>query len=229
MKTQYTKEEIEKILKENDFEYQRVELPYGLSTPGQDRSVTRDIIFPESLYGKSVLDVGSANGYFCFQAESKGASKIVGIELKKKRFEHANLLKSINGSEVEFLRKDIIESPLNEEFDYVLFLNVIHHLKEPMHALRKLAAITKEKLIFEFPTFEDPKFRRHISIFMPYIFNRLPLIGVSSLSDRKVDQTFIFSPPAIRKILIDHEMFFSKINIVRSPMGEGRRIAICMK
>lgn len=85
MTTAYTKEEIEKILKEEDFEYHSVPLPYGLCTPGDDRSPTRDLIFPESLAGKTFLDVGSALGYFCFEAERRGASRVVGIELRSNR------------------------------------------------------------------------------------------------------------------------------------------------
>ena len=37
-----SKEEIEKILREEKFAYHRVNLPYGLHTDGQDRSATRD-------------------------------------------------------------------------------------------------------------------------------------------------------------------------------------------
>src|SRR5947208_10062362 len=65
MNTTYSKQQIEKILQEERFHYQRVNLPYGLNTPGRDRTATRDLIFPEPLSGKSVLDVGSALGYFC--------------------------------------------------------------------------------------------------------------------------------------------------------------------
>src|SRR5581483_11679778 len=79
MNTAYSKEQIEKILAKEDFSYHRVNLPFGLHTPGRDRSRTRDLIFRESLAGKSVLDVGSALGYFCFEAEARGASRVVGV------------------------------------------------------------------------------------------------------------------------------------------------------
>ena len=90
----YSKSQIQKMLDENDFEDQRVDLPYGLRTPGADRSATCDLVLPESLSGKTVLDVGAANGYFSFEAESRGASRVVGVELKAKRLEHAKLLKN---------------------------------------------------------------------------------------------------------------------------------------
>lgn len=228
MKSPYSKEEVQKILAENDFEYHRVNLPYGLSTPGADRSTTFNKIFPESLDSKSVLDIGCANGFFSFEAESHGASRVVGVELREKRFQHALLLKKILNSDVEFTKMNILDDIANEKFDIVLLLNVIHHIKEPMRALRNLSAITNEKLIIEFPTFSDPKYKAHTSIKFPFIYNRLPLIGVSSM-DRKTDQTFVYSPIAIKKILLDHDNLFTNISITDSPMGGGRKIAICTK
>ena len=229
MKNNYTKSDIETILKENDFEYHRVDLPYGLHTPGEDRGATRDIIFPEELDGASVLDVGSANGYFCFEAEKKGAGRVVGVELKESRYRHANILKSILSSQAEFLNVDILSQPLEETFDYVLLLNVIHHLPDPVHVLRYLASITKRKFIVEFPTFSDPKYRKFSGISFPFIYNRLPLIGVSSTADDKIDQTFVFSAGALKNILMNHQVLFSDMKLLNSPMGVGRRIAIFEK
>jgi len=229
MKSSYSKNEIEKILEENDFEYHKVKLPYDLSTPGADRHSTLKKIFPKSLDSKSVLDVGCANGFFCFEAESLGAERVVGIELTDKRFKHAVLLKQILNSSVEFMQTNILDETPTETFDYVLFLNVIHHLKDPILGLRNLAAITKDKLIIEFPTFSDPKFKKYSRIKFPFFYNKRPLIGVSSLSDNDVDQTYVFSPAAITNILLDHDRLFSTIDFIDSPMGGGRKIAICKK
>lgn len=222
----YTKEQIEKILREHRFDYHRVNLPFGLHTPGADRSETRDLILPESLAGKTVLDIGSALGYFCFEAEERGAERVVGVELKDDRFRDALMLKDIKGSKVEFLQRDIILDPPNEGFDYVLLLNVIHHLTEPFRAMRQLASITRERLVIEFPTFADQKFRSTVEIEDPSIFNRLPLVGVSSMTEAK--QTFVFTPKAIKRALLNHERLFEDVEIIRSPM-QGRALAICHK
>jgi SAM-dependent methyltransferase len=223
----YSKEEIEKILRERNFEYQRVELPFGMHTEGADRSETRDLIFPESLAGKSVLDVGSALGYFCFEAEARGAERIVGFELKEERLRDAMLLKDIKGSKVEFVGRDAVLDPPDERFDYVLLLNVLHHLKEPFRAMRQLASITMERLVIEFPTFEDRKFRTSMEIQDPSLYDRLPLVGVSSMRP-DVQQTFVFTPAAIRRVLLDHEPLFEEVDILPSPQ-RGRMIAICRK
>ena len=232
MNTTYSKQQIEKILDEEHFAYHRVNLPFGLHTRGRDRSRTRDLIFRESLSGKSVLDVGSALGYFCFEAEARGAVRVVGVELDRERFRQACLLKDIIGSGVEFLQRDILKEPLDERFDYVCLLNVIHHLDEPIRAIHQLAAIAREFLIIEFPTFEDAKFRKTTRIRFPKRYNRLPLIGVSSkkATGEKTDggQTFVFSPDALTRILKDHRPLFSEIKIIDSPVS-GRKIAICRK
>ena len=228
MTTRYSKEEIERILKDHTFEYQRVALPYGLVTPGEDRSDTLSLVYPESLAGKSVLDIGSANGFFCFEAEARGARRVVGVEVKEKRHEAALVIKDILGSQVEFILRDLMESPLDERFDYVLLLNVIHHLKEPFRALRFFAQMTVERMVVEFPTFADKKFRSGVGIRIPWLYDRLPLVGVSSRKDAYIDQTFVFTKGAIERVLLDHDPLFKRIQFQHSPM-QGRLIATCVK
>lgn len=225
-KPMYSRNEIQRILKTRDFEYHRVDLPHGLHTGGSNRSRTRDLILPKSLSGNSVLDVGCALGYFCFEAEDRGAKRVVGIELMGKRFNNAQLLKDIRGSKVKFMRRDVVENPLEERFDHVLLLNVVHHLKEPFRAIRQLASITNKRMVIEFPTLSDKKFRRASNIRFPFLLNRMPLVGVSSL--KGADQTFVFSPAAMKRSLLDHERLFEKVDIIKSPMPE-RAIAICYK
>jgi 2-polyprenyl-3-methyl-5-hydroxy-6-metoxy-1,4-benzoquinol methylase len=227
METSYTREEIETLLSREKFTYQRINLPHGLHTPGKDRSATRDLIFPKRLAGKSVLDVGSALGYFCFEAEAQGATRVLGVELNEERLRQALLLKDILGSKAEFIRRDVVREPLTEQFDCVFFLNVMHHLDEPVHVLAQLAAITRERLVIEFPTFADKRFRRNVGIRLPQLYNRLPLIGVSSRK-RRTDQTFVFTPKAMVRILQDHRQLFTKVKIIDSPMRD-RKIAICEK
>ena len=220
----YTRTEIEETLRERKFGYHRVDLPFGLHTPGADRSETLDLIFPGSLQERTVLDVGAALGYFSFEAEARGARKVVGVEIRERRYQDATLLKAIKGSSVDFLCRDIFLDPLEERFDYILLLNVIHHLKEPFQAIRQLAQITRERLIIEFPNFADPKFKNTAGIEDDSLFNRLPLVGVSSMPE--ADQTFVFTSEAIRRTLLDHEQLFTEVEILDSPIP-GRQIAIC--
>lgn len=219
-----TREEVEELLASHKFRYHRVPLPHGLATPGQDRSSTAEIVFERSVEGRSVLDIGCALGYFCFEAEKHGASRVVGAELKDGRFRSANLLKGVLESRVEFVQKNLLAEEPTENFDVVLALNLIHHLPEPITSLQRLTALASERLILEFPTFADPKFRRSTGMRMWRLYDRRPLIGVSS---KKIDQTFVFSRSAIRRILRDH-CGVRDVTFVDSPM-EGRTIALCEK
>ncbi|WP_018233512.1 class I SAM-dependent methyltransferase [Thioalkalivibrio thiocyanodenitrificans] len=221
----YSDEEIRTITERHPFEYQRVTLAPGVSTSGHDR---RDALrfLGDDLSGQSVLDVGCADGYFCFEAEKRGASRVVGTEVKPHRFIGANILKEILGMRTELLLRDIFSDPLQESFDTVLFLNVIHHVKEPVSALLTLARLCRKRLIVEFPTLSDSKFRATLPE-RSAIDPDLPLIGVSLLTSQ--DQTFLFSPPAIERILLDHTALFSKITFEPSPLSPERCVAICHK
>lgn len=149
-----TKKEVQAVINRFKFErYGRVNLPYGLHTKGLDRTPTRDFIFPDSLKGKTVFDIGAAYGYLCFEAEKLGASEVVGVEAKPGRFKRAMLFKDLLDSKVDFIRDDIVTYEFSKKYDYIIILNVLHHLKiDLMALLEKLAQNTNEKLIIESPS-----------------------------------------------------------------------------
>jgi tRNA (mo5U34)-methyltransferase len=118
-----------------------------------------------NLQGKSVLDIGAWDGFFSFEAERRGARKVVAIdEWKentgqnwrsryggqdlKKGFE---LARKVLGSKVEDKQMSVMNiSPENIGiFDCVLFLGVLYHLRHPLLALEKVSSVTKEQLIVE--------------------------------------------------------------------------------
>lgn len=222
---EYSEDEVKKILKSNRFEYQKVDLPYGLSTRGQERNQTADIILEEDFSGKSILDIGCAYGYFCFKVEEQGAKRVVGTEIKPDRFRGASLIKQVKGSGVEFIRKDIFSEKLDEKFDVVLLLNVIHHLPFPLYALNEIAKLCNEKLILEYPNTDDKKFQSTISGHNSQVSQ--PFIGVSKLSE--VDQTFVFNDSAIERILVHNLKVFKRVEFKPSPFELNRSMAYCYK
>ena len=67
---------------ENYYWYHTVELPHGLLTPGlyDIRAALGEFRFPDDMRGMSVLDVGSATGFFAFEFARRGA-RVVSVEL----------------------------------------------------------------------------------------------------------------------------------------------------
>lgn len=135
----------------------------GVLTNGKDETLSKlmCIKMPPDLKGKTVIDVGAWDGFFSFEAERRGA-KVLAIDTiawqrdfmwdprqnkemphtKKAGFNFAHkILKSnVESKEIEVmdLSKEI------GEFDLVLCLGILYHLKDPFGMCRKMFDITKK-------------------------------------------------------------------------------------
>ena len=146
----------------------RITLPDGTVTPG-DWDTTervRRLRLPASLAGKTVLDVGTWDGFYAFEAEKRGAARVLATDHfcwsgpgwgTRAGFDLAHRLL---GSKVEARDIDVADiSPATVGmFDIVLFLGVLYHLPEPFTALERVASVTKDLLIVE--TMVDLTFMR---------------------------------------------------------------------
>lgn len=207
------------------FDYQSFAGLEGASPGAADRSPTFRAISPY-IEGPSILDIGCGEGFFSFSLERAGYGPIVGTEIKKTRFLTASAIKVATGSRCEFKLLDVFDGTFNDMHDTVLMLNVLHHLRDPISALKRAAKLCRKNLILEFPTLADSKFSATFDGARTYD-DAMPLIGVSSLPGQ--DQTYLFSPEAIRRIYRDHDDLFSWIDFFPSPLSPERRIAVCWK
>jgi 2-polyprenyl-3-methyl-5-hydroxy-6-metoxy-1,4-benzoquinol methylase len=227
----WSREQIVALLEREDFAYQDIELPYGLRTGGHDRSATANDIFAEDLTGKTVLDLGCSFGFFCFEALRRGAKRVVGYDVDPDSVRKARLLADCMGLDAEFELRDIEREPLNETFDYVLCLNLIHHLKNPLAALDNLIACTKDRLVLETAGFGRYD-RRKVSIgwLKQRIIERLPIIFVSKNGTRGTRQVqkFFITPSALEHLLIYHRGMFARLRQMPSE-HKGRHITIAEK
>jgi len=139
--------------------YHTIDLGDGLITKGIDDSPQRlaTLALPSSLAGRSVLDIGAWDGFFSFEAERRGAERVVATDHyswhgtgwgSKRGFE---LARTALGSKVEDVDIDVMS--LSPErigtFDVVFFLGVLYHLRHPLLALERVASVTRSLLIVE--------------------------------------------------------------------------------
>jgi tRNA (mo5U34)-methyltransferase len=139
--------------------YHTIDLAPGVRTAGADNTPVRlaRLDLPASLADKSVLDVGAWDGFFSFEAERRGARRVVASDYfswhgpgwgNKAGFE---LARQALGSRVEDVDVDVMD--LSPErvgtFDVVFFLGVLYHLRHPLLALERVASVTRELLVME--------------------------------------------------------------------------------
>jgi tRNA (mo5U34)-methyltransferase len=105
--------------------------------------------FPADLTGKTVLDIGCNAGFYSLQLHRRGA-RVTGIDHDARYLEQARFAAQVLGADIEYRQLEVYEvDRLGRQFDYVLFLGVLYHLRHPLYALEKVASIVRERLVFQ--------------------------------------------------------------------------------
>jgi tRNA (mo5U34)-methyltransferase len=128
--------------------HQRFVLGDGVYTPG-----TSDVEWlleraeiPRDLSGMSVLDVGTANGGVAFEAERRGAARVLAVDIYPPDWFGLEEIRSFLGSRVEFAQASVYGLPERlggEAFDLVFLFGVLYHLRHPLLALDELRLLTR--------------------------------------------------------------------------------------
>jgi SAM-dependent methyltransferase len=225
--TNWSREAIERFLVEEKPQYQRIELPFGLATPGDDRGDILKMVFPPDLSGKSVLDIGCFLGFFCIQAHKRGAARVQGIDIDRDRLRQAGTIAQILNAPIDFRMADIEEDPLPEPADYVLFLNVLHHVRDPIAVLDRLIRLTRERLVLEIagPSSARPQRllkRMGAGWLTRRKIEQLPLIlvGRNGTPGHKREQKFFFTEGALKHFLMHQRRSFARCEILPSPFKD---------
>ncbi len=139
--------------------WHRIDLGHGVVTPGVDDTPEklRTLELPEDLTGMSVLDIGAWDGFFSFEAERRGARRVLAIDSYYRDGEGwdtnagFDLARTVLNSKVEHMKMDVLHvSPENiGMFDLVLFLGVLYHMRHPLLALEKVFSVTGKQMILE--------------------------------------------------------------------------------
>jgi tRNA (mo5U34)-methyltransferase len=133
--------------------HRRWEIFEGVFTPGRNSvsALLDGVGLPKDLRGRRVLDVGAFNCCFSFECERRGAAEVVAIDLQDPRDLGFVTLSNLLGSHVRFDQGSVynLDRASLGEFDIVLFLGVLYHLRYPLLALDQLRKVTKGTLFLE--------------------------------------------------------------------------------
>jgi tRNA (mo5U34)-methyltransferase len=107
--------------------------------------------FPTDFAGKSVLDIGAYDGFFTFEAEKRGAQRIVALDRHPPDHKGFALAHELLRSKAEYMSGSVYDlSPdIHGTFDVVLLLGVLYHLRHPLLALEKIHTVFREMLLVE--------------------------------------------------------------------------------
>ncbi|MGY0714109.1 class I SAM-dependent methyltransferase [Azospirillum argentinense] len=134
--------------------------------------------------GKTFLDAGCGAGRNSHWAMKFGAAGGVGIDLDERSLGAARRNLAGYGS-VQILEKSIYDIGFQGAFDIAFSLGVIHHLDNPLQALRQMRQATRPggKVLIWVYGYENMEF--YVNVLDPVrraLFSRLPIRLVSALS-----------------------------------------------
>jgi 2-polyprenyl-3-methyl-5-hydroxy-6-metoxy-1,4-benzoquinol methylase len=226
---------VERLLASGSFGYQQIRLADGRTTRGKSRESTLNKIFPESLQGKTVADVGCNHGLFCLAAVERGASDVLGLDLMPDIIKRARLLAKSKGLAARFEVHDINRSVLPGQFDYVLCLNVLHHARDPIAVIDDLVSNTRQRLVLEVAGLNllDYVKRLHTVPLTAFLMAWSPVIYVGLMKNarrprRPTAIKYYITRNAMRRILSRYNSSFREIRFQRSAY-KGRYLVICDK
>ncbi|MGF7158520.1 SAM-dependent methyltransferase [Rhodoligotrophos appendicifer] len=186
----------------------------------------------KDMKGRSVLDIGCMYGYFCFEAEKRGATRMLGVDIEPLNVENSSLLGQVLGSKAEFRKLDIEAAELGEKFDDIFCLNVLHHMRNPIGVLEKLIAATRDRLVLEVASLgEGDRRKLGIARLSAAFLKRFPIMYVTNAAGKRrgSNELFFFTPAAIKNLLMEHRKMFAKVDVFPSGHKDGRFIVIAQK
>jgi tRNA (mo5U34)-methyltransferase len=157
--------------------FHKMDLGYGVHTPGLDDSAHKlnYLGIPEDLTGRTVLDIGAYDGFFSFEAERRGAARVVaadkfcwsipggmcdgaGFDIAHWTFQ--------SGVEKRVVSVEEISPETVGTFDLVLFLGVLYHAPDPLRYLRNAFSVCDDLAIIE-THIDGQDYPRPMMVFYP--------------------------------------------------------------
>jgi tRNA (mo5U34)-methyltransferase len=130
--------------------WQTIELSPGVVTPGgwDLRPTSAELPWP-AVAGKRCLDVGTADGFWAFEMERRGAAEVVATDLpsafQQKARARFELARELRGSSVAYEERDVYD--LEGEYDIVFMGFVLQMLRDPLGALEAMCRVCRGHLL----------------------------------------------------------------------------------
>ncbi len=164
-------ETLQKRAAEFPYWYHKIELPGGVVTPGWAPISPAAYRVPADLSGKSVLDVGAWDGFWTFEALKRGAKRVLAIDdfsdhlgsatnAERRAWATFDFCREALGyAEDRCQRREMSVYDISEEqvgrFDIVFCFGTLYHLRHPLLALDRLAAVCDSEIYVESAVLDD--------------------------------------------------------------------------
>jgi tRNA (mo5U34)-methyltransferase len=157
--------------------YQTIELAPGIVTRNAEydhRPIVGRVGLPPSLAGKTALDVGTADGFWAFEMERRGADRVVAMDVIRARefdilpihrarydkdwddtYHHMitnfATAQAMRNSRVDYVGCSVynLSPETMGTFDVVFCGSLLLHLHNPLRALINIRSVTREMAVIE--------------------------------------------------------------------------------
>lgn len=160
---------IKRRIKELEPWYHKIDFGDGIVTPGFDYEQIWDpmykLIEKIDYKGKKVLDLGSWDGYWAFEAERRGASLVVSTDARIDGYRNLLFAREILESDVvplcnvpvQDLKNRLSVVGMPEKYDIIHHFGLFYHLRDPLASLSQARHMLNDggKLILETAFIDD--------------------------------------------------------------------------